>query len=60
MTTGKFTGAQLEGLKRLGWEFFPTGPNEYDWLKFDACGHRVAQGGDPIWSADVTSVAGLT
>ena len=58
MATKTFTPTQLEGLKRLGWEFLPIGPNRWGWLKFDECGHKIAQGGGGIWSADVASVGG--
>ncbi len=58
-TPCEFTPEQLDGLERLGWEFLPTEPNQYNWLKFDKCGGKIAQGGDAIWSADVASVVGM-
>lgn len=43
-------------MQAKGWDFMPTGPNEWDWLKFDAEGNVIAKGGDETWNADIKSV----
>lgn len=47
--------ATIEKLKSWGWDFMPTGPNEWEWMKFDAEGKRVAVGGDSEWQDDLTA-----
>lgn len=39
-------------LRELGWEFFQTGPDEGQWLKWEDedC---IAQQGDEIWEKDL-------
>lgn len=38
-------------LKELGWKFLMTGPNEFQWMKFN--GNRcIAQQGDEVWETD--------
>ena len=32
----------------------PTGPNEFSWIKFGKDGNYLAQGGDAIWTEDIT------
>ncbi len=49
----KFTADQLMMLDGMGWKFVPTGPNEFDWLKFDKDGMRIAQGGGAVWFEDI-------
>lgn len=56
MTQGKLTDAQVKALKLLGWDFYPTGPNEWDWLKFDEEGKKIGQGGGDLWAADLASL----
>ena len=46
-----FTATEISRLQ-------PTGPNEYDWRKFDDKGTRIATGGDATWRADVLTVTG--
>jgi hypothetical protein len=48
----KLADKQLANLKKLGWDFLPTGPNEFDWLKFDKDGNVIARGGDATWAKD--------
>lgn len=45
-------------LNALGWEFVPTGPNEWEWRKFDAAGRCVAAQGGATWVADVARAHG--
>jgi hypothetical protein len=45
-----------EHLKRLGWRFVPTGPNEWEWIKFDDLGRPEASQGSAIWAADLKRV----
>lgn len=41
-------------LKQRGWDFFMTGPDEWDWLKFvDDNSPAIARGGDKTWCADL-------
>lgn len=47
------TTSQLAALKDMGWDYLPTGPDEYDWLKIGAGGRVVARGGDKVWAEDV-------
>ncbi len=54
----KFTVTQIAAFRALGWEFLPTGPNGYDWLKFDKDGTRIATGGDHVWRKDVEAITG--
>lgn len=54
----KFTATQITRLHAQGWQFMPTGPNEYDWLKFDKAGERIASGGDDTWRKDVEAITG--
>ena len=52
----KFTPEQVLRLKTLGWDFLPTGLNEWDWLKFSKDGIYFAREGDAIWDVDVATV----
>lgn len=38
-------------LKELGWQFLMTGPNEFQWMKFDE-DKCIAQQCDEVWKAD--------
>ena len=38
-------------LKKLGWQFMMTGPNEFQYLKFDG-DKCIAQQCDAVWTAD--------
>ena len=38
-------------LEALGWDFVPTGPNEWEWVKFKD-GAPIARQGDDIWRRD--------
>ena len=49
----KFTADQLMMLDGMGWQFLPTGPDEYSWIKFDGAGVRIASGGDDVWAEDI-------
>lgn len=42
----------INRLEAMGWRFYPSGPNEYEWMKF-AGDTRVARGGDAAWFTDV-------
>ena len=58
-TSQKFSDAEIAALKGLGWDFVPTGPNEWKWMKFDGPGNRaIAQQGSATWRIDVQNVAG--
>jgi hypothetical protein len=35
-----------------GWDFVPTGPDEWDWLKFNNEGKCVASCGSETWARD--------
>lgn len=47
--------AALNKMEAKGWRFYPSGHNEYEWMKFAADGRRVGRGGDAIWKADWAS-----
>ena len=52
MTRKEFVQA---GMATRGWEFMPTGPNEWEWLKFD--GEKVvSRQGDVEWDRDLETV----
>lgn len=53
------TTAQTTALEALGWDFLPYGPNEWQWMKFDATGKRIAVQCDAVWGADVRAVTGI-
>lgn len=40
-------------LRDLGWEFVQTGPEEFEWVKFDRHGRRFAVQGDTFWFHDL-------
>ncbi len=42
----------VPALVRLGWEFYPTGPDEFSWLKFDDKDKVVGVQDDGIWLHD--------
>lgn len=44
------------GMAARGWEFFPTGPNEWDWIKFDSEEKEVARQGSEEWHRDLETV----
>jgi hypothetical protein len=49
---------EMVWLESLGWEFMPTGPNEWEWLKFDIDGNVVvAQQGSAEWCRDLQSAS---
>ena len=52
LTRELMSKATINRLEAMGWRFYPNGPNEYDWMKFEG-DTRVAMGGDETWSADV-------
>lgn len=37
----------------LGWMFCPTGPDSWNWIKFDRAGQPIATEGDPAWRSDL-------
>lgn len=40
-------------LKKLGWEFMQTGPEEWQWMKFNPeSGAVIAVQGDETWKKD--------
>jgi len=57
MVDGKFTKDEITALKVMGWDFVPTGPNEYDWIKFDKYGTSIARGGSATWRYDTAHIA---
>lgn len=52
----KLTREQVLYLKTMGWDFYSTGSNEWDWIKFHMDGTQFARGGDAVWDADVATV----
>lgn len=42
-----------KAMVKLGWEFVPTGPNEWEWLKFDQHDNIIARQGDKEWGSDL-------
>lgn len=42
----------LDKLRSCGWDFYMTGPNEWQWLKFDDQFCTAVQG-DATWVRDV-------
>lgn len=38
-----------------GWEFVPTGPEEWTWLLFNSAGVIIARQGDARWRRDLAS-----
>lgn len=51
MTFKNLTRAE-DIMKDLGWQFVPTGPEEWTWIKFDKFGRAVAYQGDEVWRRD--------
>jgi hypothetical protein len=49
----RMTEATMASLKLLGWDFYMTGPNEWQWIRFNAAGRTVAVQGDEYWSNDL-------
>lgn len=44
----------IADLEKRGWAFLPTGPNEYEWVKFRPFGRStIARQGDETWAADL-------
>lgn len=50
---GKDENCIAENLAAWGWDFMPTGPDEWEWLKFDATGACIARQGDAVWKRDL-------
>lgn len=48
-----FTDGFITRMESRGWLFVPTGPQEWEWRKFDRHGNFVAQQGSPAWERDV-------
>jgi hypothetical protein len=46
----------VKALRELGWQFYPTGPNEWEWLKFDISGRLIGCQGDEIWKQDMLRI----
>lgn len=46
-----------QSLERMGWEFLQYGPSEWQWIKFDADGRRVAIQGDATWRSDHETIS---
>ena len=55
----KFTKEEISALKKLGWEFMPNGPNEYDWMKFNSEGKRISTAGSIAWREDLIKIGVL-
>lgn len=53
------TDEQVETLRGLGWDFVPTGPNEFDWLLFGA-GKVIAHAGGAHWAHALMEIGVLT
>jgi len=49
----KFTADQILMLDGMGWKFVPTGPNEFEWLKFNNFNVCIARGGSWVWDEDI-------
>ena len=47
------SATMMQGLEKLGWQFIPTGPDEWEWKKFDSKGNVVAVQNDEMWKKDV-------
>lgn len=45
-------------LMARGWSFVPTGPNEWEWMKFDGEGRPLGRQGDIEWLQDLHAVTG--
>ncbi len=45
-----------ELLKKLGWVFVPTGPEEWEWIKFDKGGEPIGRQGSEHWKQDLEKV----
>lgn len=43
----------VDKLRACGWDFYMSGPNEWQWMKFARWGVCVAVQGDDAWRADV-------
>lgn len=37
----------------MGWKFYPFGPEDWEWMKFDDEGRRIARQGDPVYNSDL-------
>ena len=44
----------VNSMMKLGWEFMPTGPEEWEWVKFDKDGSIIARQGDGDWAEDLS------
>lgn len=55
--TDKFTDTEVTRLIMLGWQFVPTGPEEWEWVLFDAVTRcSKARQGDEQWRQAVRQV----
>jgi len=54
-STEPYTSPWANEMHKLGWEFMPTGPNEWSWLKF-MHDHPIARQCDKTWAEDVALV----
>ena len=49
------TQKEIAQLEKLGWDFVPTSPNEYEWCKFYD-GHVIAVEGDGTMTRDLKTL----
>lgn len=52
MTSQTISKETIMRLEAMGWAFYPSGPNEYEWMKFKG-DTRVARGGEETWFRDL-------
>ena len=48
--------AAISALKSKGWDFLPFGPEEWQWMKFNSTGERIAVQGDGTWAEDLATL----
>ena len=48
----------MDKMKAFGWDFVPTGPNEWEWVKFDNAGNVCAREGSKTWHEDIKEAGG--
>lgn len=52
----RMTEDTMHSLKLLGWDFYMTGPEEWQWIRFDARGICIGVQGDPHWCNDMRMI----
>lgn len=46
----------MASMKLLGWEFYMTGPNEWQWMRFAPNGLCISVQCDPAWASDLQMI----